>query len=144
MPIRIHVVAGFIHREICEKMVTHARAITKEVNATIEEVTWIPGSLEAPLAVKAILDYKRPDAVVVFGVQERGKTKHGEVIAHQATNKLLDLQLLYKTPMAIAIIGPNATLQHAAQKAKFSAQKAIRAAVHMVNLTREISKRSSL
>ena len=137
MSIRIHVVAGFIHREICEQMVTHAREMTEELDANIEKVTWIPGTLEAPLAVKHIIETQHPDAIVVFGVQERGKTKHGEVIAHQATSKLLDLQLAYRTPMAIAIIGPDATLDHAAQKAKYSAQKAMRAAAHMVAVLRD-------
>jgi 6,7-dimethyl-8-ribityllumazine synthase len=137
--IRLHVVAGFIHRDICEKMVLHARAVTEELDASIEQVTWIPGSLEAPFAVKEIIEHKHPDAVVVFGVQERGKTKHGEVIAHQATSKLLDLQLAYRIPMAVAIIGPNATLIHAARKAKYASQKAMRAVVHMVLLARELS-----
>jgi 6,7-dimethyl-8-ribityllumazine synthase len=140
VPIRIHVVAGFIHREICEAMVTHARAVTEELDATIEQVTWVPGSLEAPLAVKGIIENKRPDAIVVFGIQERGKTKHGEVIAHQATSKLLDLQLAYNVPMAVAIIGPDATLQHASRKAKYSSQKAMRAAAHMVSVLRDLVK----
>jgi len=121
-------------------MVTHARLVTKELNAKIEAVTWIPGSLEAPLATREIIERKRPDAVVVFGVQAHGKTKHGEVIAHQVTAKLLDLQLAYRMPMAVAIIGPNATLEHAALKAKYSAQKAMRAAVHMVMLARELQR----
>jgi 6,7-dimethyl-8-ribityllumazine synthase len=137
VPIRIHVVAGLIHREICEQMVLHAREVTEEINASIDHVTWIPGSLEAPLAVKHIIETSRPDAIVVFGVQERGKTKHGEVIAHQATSKLLDLQLTYQIPMAIAIIGPDTTLEHAAQKAKYSAQKAMRAAARMVAVVRD-------
>ena len=143
MPTRVHVVAGVIHREICEQMVMHARAVTEELDVIIEEVTWIPGSLEAPLAVKEILESRCPDAIVVFGVQSRGKTKHGEVIAHQATSKLLDLQLTYRVPMAIAIIGPSATLQHAADKAAYTAQKAMRAAAYMVGLVQGLRKKSA-
>jgi len=135
---RIHIVAGLIHREICERMISYALEVIEELGATVEAVTWVPGSLEAPLAVKLIMDARRPDAVVVFGVQARGKTKHGEVIAHQVTAKLLDLQLAYGMPMAVAIVGPNASLAHAAQKAKYVSQKAMRAAAHMVSLQREI------
>ncbi len=131
MSIRIHLVAGYIHRDICEEMVRHASAIASELDSVIEEVTWIPGSLEAPLAVKKIIESKRPDAVVVFGVQEQGQTRHGDVIAHQVTGKLLDLQLAYLMPMAVAIIGPGASLEHAAGKAAYTSQKALRAAVHM-------------
>ncbi len=131
-PTRIHIVAGFIHKDICEKMITSAHGITGELNAVIENVTWVPGSLETPLAVQQIIKHERPDAIVVFGVQQKGQTKHGEVIAHQTTNKLLDLQLKYAMPMAVAIIGPGATLRHATKKARFVSEKAMRAAVHMV------------
>ena len=134
MPIRIHVVAGLIHREICEQMLKHAQSVCDELDAVIQQVTWIPGSLEAPLAVRNIIEKVRPDALVVFGVQARGKTKHGEVIAHQVTSKLLDLQLSFNMPMAIAIIGPDATLQHATRKAKYAAEKAMRVAAQMFRL----------
>jgi 6,7-dimethyl-8-ribityllumazine synthase len=124
-------------------MVAYAREIEHELDARIVDVTWIPGSLEAPLAVKQIIKSSRPNAIVVFGVQQQGKTKHGEVIAHQTTNKLLDLQLRYDMPMAVAIIGPGATLEYAAEKAKYTAQKALRAAMHMVYLQRDCRKTKS-
>src|SRR5438309_932220 len=103
----IHAVAGQIHREICDQMLSYAREAEKDLDAVIDGVTWVPGNLEAPLATQMLLEKGRPDGIVVFGVQERGETKHGEVIAHQATSKLLDLQLAHQIPMAIAIIGPN-------------------------------------
>ncbi|MFZ5480500.1 MAG: 6,7-dimethyl-8-ribityllumazine synthase [Myxococcota bacterium] len=118
-------------------MVVFAREATEEAGVRIDRVVWIPGSLEAPLAVKALVESDRPDGVVVLGVQARGQTKHGEVIAHQATGKLLELQLRHMIPMAVAIIGPNATLEHAKAKAKYSSQKAIRAVAHMIGLLDE-------
>jgi 6,7-dimethyl-8-ribityllumazine synthase len=126
----VHIVTGFIHKDIYELMVESIQKLADELNIHIEPVTWVPGSLEVPLAVKELIARDRPDAIVVLGVQAQGKTKHGEVIAHQVTNKLFDLQLNYRMPMAIAIIGPNATLEHAREKAKYTAQKAIRATVH--------------
>lgn len=138
MTTRVHVVAGFIHKDICELMVESIQELANELQIHVEPVTWVPGSLEVPLAVKELIERDRPDAIVVFGVQAKGKTQHGEVIAHQVTNKLLDLQLSYRMPMAIAIIGPNATLEHARDKAKYTAQKALRVAVHMVSLLREM------
>ncbi len=121
-------------------MIEAAHELISELDLLIDPVTWIPGSLEAPLAVQTLIEQNHLDAIVVFGVQAQGKTKHGEVIAHQVTSKLLDLQLRYRMPMAIAIIGPNATLEHATDKAKYTAQKAVRAAVHMVTLMRDIGE----
>lgn len=135
---RIHIVAGFIHQDICETMITAARDLAPSLQVEIGRVVWIPGSLEAPLAAKELMERDRPDAIIVFGIQEQGKTTHGEIIAHQATSKLLDLQLAYRMPMAIAIIGPGATLEHAQEKAERTAQKALRAAVHMIRLMADL------
>lgn len=137
MSYRIHIVAGFIHREICESMVAFAQDVSVELDCVIDRVIWVPGSLEAPLAVNEIIASDRPDAIVVFGIQQKGKTKHGEIIAQQVTNKLLDIQLQQRMPMAIAIIGPGTTLEHAAGKAQYVSQKAMRAAVHMIHLLEE-------
>lgn len=134
---RVHLVVGYIHKEICDRMIDAVQSIADELDCRMGRVVWIPGSLEAPLAVKELIERDRPDAIIVFGVQEQGATKHGEVIAHQATSKLLDLQLQYRLPMAIAIIGPGATLEHAKEKAVRTAKKALHAAVHMVKLTHD-------
>jgi 6,7-dimethyl-8-ribityllumazine synthase len=131
---RIHVIAGFIHKDICEQMIAAAREQADELEISIERIVWIPGSLEAPLATEIIITENRPDGIVVFGVQEQGETKHGEIIANQVTSKLLDLQLEHRMPMAIAIIGPGATLEHAREKADRTAKKAIRAVHHMIRL----------
>ena len=134
----LHIVAGYIHRDICERMIAYARNLEAELDASIREVTWVPGTLETPLAVKEILETRPPDGIIVFGVQERGRTKHGEVVAHQATGKLLDLQLQYRAPMAVAIVGPGTTLEYARRKERYVSEKAMRAAVHMVTLKREL------
>ena len=139
MSIRVHLVAGYIHKDICDMMIDAARSIEDQLDCRIDRVVWIPGSLEAPFAVKELIEQDRPDAMVIFGIQEQGATKHGEVIAYQTTSKLLDLQLQYRMPMAIAIIGPGTTLEHAKEKAVKTAQKALRAAVHMVKLTHDFS-----
>lgn len=83
MSTRVHIVAGYIHQDICETMIEAARQVATELGCQIDRVVWIPGSLEAPLAAKELIERDRSDAIVVFGVQEQGKTKHGEVIAHQ-------------------------------------------------------------
>lgn len=138
MSLRVHLIAGFIHKDICEQMVETAKEVSTELDCKIDRIVWVPGSLEASLVVQQLIEYDRPDAIVVFGVQEQGKTKHGEVIAHQVTSKLLDLQLAYRLPMAIGIIGPGASLEHAAGKARYVSQKAMRAAAHMVTFINDL------
>ena len=131
---RIHIVAGFIHKDICALMIDAAKDEAKNLGFVIDRCVWVPGSLEAPLAVSMLIEKDLPDAIIVFGVQQQGKTKHGEVIANQATAALLNLQLQHRMPMAIAIIGPDATLEYAREKSDRTARKALRAAVYMANL----------
>jgi 6,7-dimethyl-8-ribityllumazine synthase len=138
MATRIHIIAGYIHKDISDMMVEAAREQANALGVEIGRVVWIPGSLEAPLTVQEIIDTDRPDGIVVFGVQEQGETKHGEVIAHQATSKLLDLQLAHKIPMAVSIIGPGTTLEHATNKAERTAKKAIMAVHHMMKLLNDL------
>jgi 6,7-dimethyl-8-ribityllumazine synthase len=140
MPYRMHIVAGYIHKDICESMIHATQAVSTECNAVIDRIIWVPGSLEVPLAVTEILLVDRPDAIIVFGVQQEGKTKHGEIIAQQVTRKLLDIQIEQRIPMAVSIIGPNASLEHAAGKAEYVGQKAMRAAAHMIHLLEELKK----
>lgn len=143
MLLRIHIVAGYIHQDICEIMIEAAKQVEGELECQIDRTVWIPGSLEAPLAVKELIERDRPDAIIVFGVQQQGKTSHGEVIAHQVTSKLLDLQLEFRMPMAVAIIGPGATLDHAREKAVRTAQKALRTAVHVVKLIHDLEQNTN-
>ncbi|MBT4255421.1 MAG: hypothetical protein HOD87_05100 [Gammaproteobacteria bacterium] len=133
---RIHIVAGMIHRDICKEMIDAAKRTAPNLGIVIDKIVWVPGSLEAPLAVQTAIKNDRPDGIVVFGVQQKGKTNHGEVIAHQVTSKLLDIQLAFTMPMAIAIIGPGATLEHAQNKAVRTAEKALRAIAHMMDMHR--------
>lgn len=136
--IRIQAVVTEIHRELSERMLTDAKAVAKPLGARIVYTTRVPGSLEVPLAVQQLLAVRSVDAVVILGMIQKGKTKHGEVLAHAVTSELLRLQLKYEMPMAVAIIGPDATPEHAEGKAKATAEKAMRVAVRMVQVLREL------
>ena len=46
------------------------------------------------------------EAAVLLGVIERGETKHGLVMGQAIFPKVMDLQLQYKKPVGIGIIGP--------------------------------------
>lgn len=136
---RVDIIAGFIHQDICDLMIAAAQKLAPTLNCKIGRILWIPGSMEAPFAAQELIRQDRPDAMMIFGVQQKGKTKHGEIIAHQVTSKLLDIQITHRIPMAIAIIGPQATLVHAKKKAVRTAEKALRAVQHMKTLQQDLS-----
>ena len=53
------------------------------------------------------------DGLVVLGYIERGETLHGEVMGHVVHTALVQLQLKYRKPVGIGIIGPGATAEQA-------------------------------
>lgn len=137
---KICIVVGEFHKKITERMLKYAKNIAPKLEAEIKEVIWVPGSLEVPFITKEILESGKYDAIVLLGFIEKGETLHGEVMGHQVTKKILDLQLEYRTPIGFGIIGPGATIKQAHKKMKESAERAIEAAVKMRRLQEQINK----
>jgi len=113
-----------------------ARHEAHEHDTQIVDVLWVPGSLELPLIVQALCERRAGDfdGLVILGLIVQGNTKHGEVLGHQVTQALLGLQLKFHCPMAISLIDPCATLEHAQGKAQATARKAVRACLETVEL----------
>jgi 6,7-dimethyl-8-ribityllumazine synthase len=64
---------------------------------------------------------------VVLGYIERGETLHGEVMGHTVHAAIVQLQLQYKRPIGIGIIGPGATKEQAELRKTDYAAAAVRA-----------------
>ena len=71
------IVCGAFHREHVEKMLEFARDETEAKNWEVADVVWVPGSMEAPLALDRMLQREDVDGAVVLGIIERGQTDHG-------------------------------------------------------------------
>ena len=104
----IAIVAGSYHQELVEKMVQKAKDIASEHGFLIEDVNWVPGSMEVPLQIKRLFLRETIDGAVVLGIIENGETQHGLVMGQAVTKSLLDLQLASMKPIGFGIIGPGA------------------------------------
>ena len=51
----IVIVAGSFHKELVEQMVEEAKITASENDLILEEVCWVPGSMEVPLQLKRLL-----------------------------------------------------------------------------------------
>ncbi|ALU11614.1 6,7-dimethyl-8-ribityllumazine synthase [Ignicoccus islandicus DSM 13165] len=118
-----------------EKAVSHAQFLGVDF-----EVVYVPGVFETPLATKVLLERDDIDAVAVIGAVIKGETDHDQVVAHQAARKLLDLSLEYNKPVALGIIGPNATREQATERIEEYARRAVEAAVKMVRRLNNIKE----
>ena len=81
-------------------------------NWEVSEVVWVPGSMEAPLAIDRMLQSTEVQGAVVLGIIERGETDHGLVMGQSVTKSVIELQIKHNKPIGLGIIGPGAEPVH--------------------------------
>ncbi|HII65628.1 TPA: 6,7-dimethyl-8-ribityllumazine synthase, partial [Candidatus Woesearchaeota archaeon] len=82
-----------------------------------------------PYAVQLMLRKKGVDAVAVIGAVVKGETDHDVLITTVAAERLAVLSLKFGKPVALGIIGPNATERQAQARAEEYAERAVRTAL---------------
>lgn len=129
----IAIVVGSYHKESVEMMVEKARKIAADNDLIVEEVSWVPGSMEVPLQIKRLFLRDSIDGAVVLGIIENGETKHGHVMGQAVTKALIDLQLASMKPIGFGIIGPGAKSEQIEKRLLPYAEKAILAVSKMLS-----------
>lgn len=135
---RIVIVAAEFNKELVQFMIDTAQKELASAGAVLVQVARVAGSYEVPLMADIHLSREGVDAVVVLGYIERGETLHGEVMGHVVHQALVDLQLKYRKPIGIGIIGPGATLEQAQQRKGSSAVAAVQAALRNCKLLADV------
>ena len=126
------IVCGAFHRKHVEKMLEFARDETEAKNWEVADVVWVPGSMEAPLALDRMLQREDVDGAVVLGIIERGQTDHGLVMGQSVTKAILELQISHNKPIGLGIIGPGAEPEHIEPRLEPHARAAVGAVAAMV------------
>ena len=109
---KIVAVCGSFHKEEIQKMLEYAMDEANSNDSEICEIVWVPGSMEAPLALERLLKRNDVDAAITLGIIERGETKHGLVMGQAVTRAIIDLQIKHNKPIELGIIGPGAENHH--------------------------------
>jgi 6,7-dimethyl-8-ribityllumazine synthase len=125
-------VCGAFHREYVEKMLEYARDEAATKNWEVAEVAWVPGSMEAPLALDRMLQNEDVHGAVVLGIIERGQTDHGLVMGQSVTKAIIELQISHNKPIGLGIIGPGAEPEHIEPRLESHARAAVGAVAAMV------------
>ena len=126
------IVCGAFHREEVERMLEFARDEADSKNWEVSEVVWVPGSMEAPLALDRLLQYEGIQGAVVLGIIERGETDHGLVMGQSITRAIIELQIKHNKPIGLGIIGPGAEPEHVGPRLEPHARAAVGAVAAMV------------
>lgn len=98
----------------------------------------VPGALEVPVALQAMAESDRFDALIALGCIIRGETYHFELVANESGAGVTRLSLDYQIPIANAIITTENVEQAIARQTDKGADAA-RVAVEMANLLDELS-----
>ena len=98
----------------------------------------VPGALEIPVALQALAEQERYDALVALGCIIRGETYHFELVANESAAGVSRVSLDYRLPIANVIL----TTENLAQATARQSVKGIDAArvvVEMANLLDHLS-----
>ena len=129
---RIALVLGSFHKKEADDMLVAAHAAALENHIRITEEVWVPGSMEAPLAIKRLLMREDIDGVVVLGIIERGETKHGLVMGEVVYDAIIRLQLEFMKPIGFGILGPEILPEQIPPRVKPYAHAAVEAVAMML------------
>ncbi|NMM19714.1 MAG: 6,7-dimethyl-8-ribityllumazine synthase [Rhodoferax sp.] len=97
----------------------------------------VPGALEVPVALMAMAEKLKYDALVAVGCIIRGETYHFELVANESGAGVSRVALDYQLPIANAILTTENLEQAIARKIE-KGRDAARVAVEMANLLEEI------
>jgi len=135
---RIGVVHSRYNEEICQALLESARAELARLGAQAEFVA-VAGALEIPLALQWMAQSGRFDALAAIGAVIRGETYHFDLVANESARGLMDVALEFGLPVANGILTTDDEAQALARKDKGA--EAVRAAVEMANLKRELAEK---
>jgi len=98
----------------------------------------VPGALEVPLALQAMAEKERYDALIALGCIIRGETYHFELVANESGAGVSRVALDYQLPIANAILTTE-NLEQAVARQTDKGRDAARVAVEMANLLDDLS-----
>ena len=141
--LRFAIVVSRFNSAITERLLGGALDALGRTGANAEdvEVVRVPGSWEMPLAIRAICDQKRHDAVIALGAVIRGDTPHFDYVARQAASGIAQASVESGVPVAFGVLTTN-TVEQAADRAGLKSGNkgfdAAMTAIEMANLLRQI------
>ena len=103
------------------------------VNPRHIEHVRVPGALEVPVALQALAERDRYDALIALGCIIRGETYHFELVANESGAGVSRISLDYQLPVANAILTTENEAQALARQHE-KGRDAARVAVEMANL----------
>lgn len=132
----ISIISAEFNRELIHAMLAIAKSEMETLGLPIANELFVPGAFEVPLVAEVEISKPGIQGLIVLGHIERGETLHGEVMGHVVYSSLIDMQLQWKKPIGLGIIGPGATPDQAKLRYEASAKAAVRAVKTVLDILR--------
>lgn len=104
------------------------------------EIVRVPGAYELPLAVQAMADSGKYDAIIALGAVIRGGTPHFDYVAGECVKGLSQVMMQKSIPVAFGVLTVDTieqAIERAGTKAGNKGAEAALSVVEMVNLLRQ-------
>ncbi len=142
---RIGIAASRFNEDITTALVAGAvEAIVLHGGAARpEEVVWVPGAFELPLAADILAATRRYDAILCLGAVIRGETPHFEYVSAECARGIQDVMLSRKIPVAFGVLTTNTRRQALARSGGRAGNKgwdAALAAMEMIMVVRKAGR----
>ena len=139
--LRVAMVATRWNAPVVEVLVNSAQRALLDCGVAKDDVQLVvvSGALEIPLALAALAQSERFDALVALGCVVRGDTYHFEIVANECNAGIARVQLDYTLPIGNGVL----TVNHEAQAEVRMAEKgadAARVAVEMAQLMKQLRR----
>ncbi|WP_293661485.1 6,7-dimethyl-8-ribityllumazine synthase [Rhodoferax sp. OV413] len=101
------------------------------------DLVTVPGALEVPVALQALAEKGKYDALIALGCIIRGETYHFELVANESGAGVTRIALDYQLPVANAILTTENLAQAVARQTD-KGRDAAQVAVEMANLLESV------
>ena len=135
--LRIGIVQARFNQGITDALAAACRDELRTLGVAEADIAMeqVPGALEVPLALQAMAESDRFDALVALGCVIRGETYHFELVCNESAAGIMRVALDHHIPIANAILTTE-NLSQAVARQDDKARDAARVAVEMAALLR--------
>ena len=129
---KIAIVCGSFHQSEVQRMLEWATDEAIKSELSVDEVVWVPGAMEVPLALDRLLSREDIEGAACLGIIEKGQTQHGLAMGQAVIKSIIELQIVHEKPIGLGIIGPGAEPEHIEPRLEPHARSAIGALYAMI------------
>src|SRR5208282_6679871 len=134
---KIAFVVSEFNSEVTAPMEQRARRHAESLGVEVARVVLVPGVYDMAPVVKALLQRKEIDGVVMIGAVIKGETLHDELISHAIADAGIRLSIEFDKPVGLAITGPGMTGDQAVARID-NAKNGVEAVVRVARALKEI------